>query len=155
MSSLSLKTLCNSRPAWMVLMAICIVILTGACSSAKYIPEGEYLLQGIRIESADKDFDPVQLQQYVRQKGNSRWFSIFKIPLGVYAMSGRDTTRWINRTLRNIGEQPVLYDTMQANLTCNDLLRAMQNMGYMNAKVDHQVKVKGKKLKAIYRLIPG
>ena len=138
---------------WMA--AIVMAAVMAACSSARYVPEGQYLLQGVEVRTGDKDFDAAPLQQYVRQKGNSRWFSSFKIPLGIYSMAGSDSTKWINRTLRNIGEQPVLYDTLQAHLTCNDLLTAMQNMGYMNARVDHTVKVKGKKLKAIYTLVPG
>ena len=119
-------------------------ILVTSCSSTKYIPENQYLLKGVKVVSDSKDLDATALQQYVRQRGNSKWFSLFKIPLGVYAMAGSDTAKWINRTLRNVGEAPVLYDTLQAVLTQTDLLRAMQNMGYMNASVSHEVKVKGK-----------
>ena len=144
------------RKGWksLVVMAAVVAILS-ACSSTKYVPENQYLLQGVAINTDDKDFDAAALKQYIRQKGNSRWFSLFKIPLGLYALAGDDSTKWVNRTLRNIGEKPVLYDTLQAQLTCYDLLTAMQNMGYMNARVDHRVKVKGKKLKAIYDLHPG
>ena len=139
-----------------VLVTLVIAIVTlSACSSAKYIPEKDYLLDKVEVKSDDKDFNPAQLEQYVRLKGNSRWFSLFKIPLGLYAMAGNDTTKWVNRTLRNVGEAPVLYDTIQAAVTRRDLLTALQNMGYMNAKVEHSVKVKGKKLKAVYTLLPG
>ena len=51
-------------------------------------------------------------------------------------MSGKDSTRWINRTLKKMGEEPVVYDTLQAHLSCEDLRVALQNMGYMNASVD-------------------
>ncbi len=137
----------------------CIVAMVAmwmmSCSTTKYIPEGQYLLDGVEINTDDEEFDANALRQYIRQKGNSRWFSLFKIPLGLYAMSGRDSTKWLNRTLRNIGEEPVIYDTLQANLTRTDLLTAMQNMGYMNARVEHYTETKGKKLKAIYHLRPG
>jgi outer membrane protein assembly factor BamA len=126
-----------------------------ACSSSRYVPDGQYLLQGVEMESDDDDFETGPLQQYIRQKGNSKWFSLFKIPLGVYALGGRDTTKWINRTLHRIGEKPVLYDSAQARLTTTDLVTAMQNMGYMDARVEHKTKTKDKKLKAIYTLHPG
>ncbi len=45
-----------------------------------------------------------------------------------------------------MGEEPVLYDSVQARLSSEDLTVAMQNMGYMNATVDVEKKVKGKKL---------
>jgi surface antigen len=126
-----------------------------ACSSDKFLSDGEYLLDKVELRSDRKDVNPSLLMQYVRQKGNSRWFSLFKIPLGTYAMAGKDTTKWINRTLRRMGEEPVRYDTLQARLSCEDLTVAMQNMGYMNASVGLDRKVKGKKLTAIYRLHPG
>ncbi len=142
----------NFLASLMVAMA---AMWMAACSSARYIPDGQYLLQGVEVRSDDADFNADALQQYIRQKGNSKWFSLFKIPLGVYALSGRDSTKWLNRTLRRIGEKPVVYDTAQARQTTTDLVTAMQNMGYMNARVDHVTKIKGKKLKAIYNLHPG
>lgn len=147
----------HGKCQFLVVMMVmtCVVAFISSCSTTKFVPDGKYLLQGVKVKSNDKDFDADNLQQYVRQKGNSKWFSLFKIPLGVYDLAGRDSTKWINRMLKNIGEPPELYDTLQANVTSQDLLKAMQNMGYMNAKVEHSVKVKGKKLKAIYELFPG
>ena len=147
----------HGKCRFLVVMMVmtCVVAFISSCSTTKFVPDGKYLLQGVKVKSNDKDFDADNLQQYVRQKGNSKWFSLFKIPLGVYDLAGRDSTKWINRMLKNIGEPPELYDTLQANVTSQDLLKAMQNMGYMNAKVEHSVKVKGKKLKAIYELFPG
>lgn len=123
-----------------------------ACSSTKFVPENEYLLESVEIKADTKSFDASMLEPYVRQKGNSKWFSIFKIPLRTYSLSGSDTTKWINRTLRNLGEEPVIYDTLQARLSCDDLRSAMYNMGYMNATVDLKTKVKGRKLDAIYTI---
>ena len=133
-------------------MTILVVI---ACSSDKFVPDGQYLLDKVELRSDRKDVNSSLLMQYVRQKGNSRWFSLFKIPLGTYAMAGEDTTKWINRTLRRMGEEPVLYDSVQARLSSEDLTVAMQNMGYMNATVDVEKKVKGKKLTLNYLLHPG
>ncbi len=115
------------------------------CSSSKFIPENEYLLQEVEIKSDQKGFDAASLEPYIRQKANSKWFSLFNIPLGTYSLSGRDTTKWVNRTLRKIGEEPVLFDTVQANQSMNDLKKALQNAGYMHAHVDLQTKIKGKK----------
>ena len=130
---------CTGKSRWALAVGVVAMaaILLASCSTTKYIPENHYLLKGVTVKSDNKDIDAATLQQYVRQRGNSKWFSLFKIPLGVFAMAGSDTTKWINRTLRNVGEAPVLYDTLQAELTKADLLKAMQNMGYMNASVKH------------------
>ena len=132
-----------------------LALLLSSCSTDKFVADGSYLLDKVELCSDEADFNATQLAQYVRQKENSRWFSFFKIPLGTYSLAGRDTTKWINRTLQCIGEKPVYYDTLQARLSCEDLRVAMNNMGYMNARVVFNTKVRGKKLKAIYTLLPG
>ena len=139
----------KALPLW------CMVALLAACSATKFVPDESYLLEKVELKADTKKFNVASLEPYIRQKANSKWFSVFKIPLGTYALSGRDTTRWINRTLRKIGEEPVVYDTLQAQLSCNDLKLALQNMGYMNAEVDLTTRAKGKRLTAIYTLHPG
>lgn len=129
--------------------------LLSACSSSKFIPEERYLLESVEVRSDARHFDAASLAPYIRQQANSKWFSMFKIPLGTYAMAGRDTSKWINRTLQRIGEEPVLYDSVQARLSIEDLQQALRNQGFMHGTVDLQTKIKGKKLKAIYTLHPG
>ena len=148
-SPLLLHKALKALPLW------CMVALLAACSATKFVPDESYLLEKVELKADTKKFNVASLEPYIRQKANSKWFSVFKIPLGAYALSGRDTTRWINRTLRKIGEEPVVYDTLQAQLSCNDLKLALQNMGYMNAEVDLTTRAKGKRLTAIYTLHPG
>ncbi len=131
-------------------------LLVCGCSATRDLPEGSYLLDDVKVVADGKyhDINTNQLKTYVRQKGNSRWFSAVKLPLGVYAMAGRDSS-WINRTLRNMGEAPVAYDSVQAEMTCRDLQQALQNKGYLDAQVELYVDKKGKKLDAVYVLHPG
>ncbi len=132
-----------------------VIVVLVACSASKFVPDKEYLLEKVEVKTNAKDIDANALRQYIRQHSNSKWFSLFKIPLGTYAMAGRDTSKWINRTLQRFGEKPIIYDTLQARLSCNDLRTALQNMGYMNAIVNLQTKVHRKKIKVIYTLVPG
>jgi len=129
-----------------------------ACSETKYVPEGMYLLDGVKVKvdrDGYQDVNTGQLKNYVRQRANSRWFSLLKLPLYTYSLAGRDTSKWLNRTLHNIGESPVLLDTSLTRLSCRDLQLSLQNMGYMDATVDMQPKVRGKKVTAVYTLHPG
>ena len=141
-------------PLLLLLITLVAMALTG-CSTSKFVPEDRYLLDAVQVRTDSKDLDAAQFGQYVRQKGNSHWFSLFKIPLGTYSLAGRDSTKWLNRTLRHIGEEPVVYDSLEAARSCADLRLAMQNMGYMNSYVDFETQVRGRKLKAIYTLHPG
>lgn len=136
-------------------IALCgtIIFLMG-CSATKFVPEGKYMLVKNTIHSDQKDFNVTNLQPYIRQNANSKWFSIFKIPLGVYSLADSDTTKWKNRFLQRIGEPPVIFDSLQAQLTCLDLTTAMQNMGRLHASTEMILNSKGKKLEAHYFLHP-
>lgn len=129
------------------------MILSG-CSATKFVPDGKYMLSKNTIVSDQEEFNAASLNPYIRQNANSKWFSLIKIPLGVYALSGTDTTKWRNRFLQRLGEAPVIFDSLQAQLTCNDLTIAMQNMGHLHASTEMTLKTKGKKLKAKYILHP-
>jgi outer membrane protein assembly factor BamA len=112
-------------------------------------------LTKVKIKSDQEGFDVSSLEPYIRQKANSKWFSVFKIPLYTYELSGKDSTKWVNRELKKIGERPVIYDTLQARLSCQDLVSSMRNMGYMNARVGLKTHVKGGKINVVYLLHPG
>ena len=130
--------------------------LLGSCSASRNLPEGTYMLDKVKVMTDGKyqDINSAQMMNYVRQKGNARWFSAIKIPLGVYAMAGKDSS-WINRTLRQMGEAPVIYDTLLARQTCEDLKLALQNKGYLDAQVEMFIKPHHRKIDALYVLHPG
>ena len=133
------------------------VLVLGGCSATRDLADDELMLDKVKVvaDGKYKDISTSQLKSYVRQKGNARWFSSMKIPLGVYAMAGKDSS-WINRTLRQMGEAPVVYDTLLARQTCEDLQMALQNKGYLDAEVElHVDQKKHKKIDAIYILRPG
>ena len=146
----------NKKLTKYIVFSLAALILVG-CSATRDIPEGSYLLDDVKMVADGKyrDVNTGQLKNYVRQKANSKWFSSLKLPLGVYAMAGRDSS-WINRALRQMGEAPVIYDTLQAQMTCRDLKQALQNKGYLDAEVELYIdQKKKKKLDAVYVLHPG
>ena len=143
------------RNRYHILMAA--MLLLTACSETKYVPEGKYLVDRVKIKSdvRSQDINVTELKSLVRQRGNARWFSTVKIPLYTYSLSGRDTTKWINRTLRSIGEQPLIYDSAQTILSMKNIQQQLMNKGYLNAEVEVSTFTKGKKLRAVYLLHPG
>ena len=138
------------------LLAVLSAVLVSGCSASKFVPEGRWLLDEVVIKSDEKELDESLFMPYVRQRENSKWFSLFKIPLGTYALSGRDTMKWINRKLQDIGEQPVLLDSAQADLTCGDFAEVMRGLGYVRGTADYEVEFgKKRKAKVVYSLHPG
>ncbi len=128
-----------------------------ACSETKYVADGEYLLDRVKVKSdvKSRSIDTENLKQFVRQHGNARWFSAIKIPLRTYSLSGRDTTRWINRTLRSIGEPPVIYDTTLTRQSMQNILMQVRNKGYLQADIDLYTRTNGKKIRLLYLVHPG
>ena len=116
------------------LFILALPLVLGACSASKYVPEGEYILNKVEVKSDLEGYDAGALKQYVRQKEKPKLFSLFKNPFS---------------------KKPVIYDSLQARLTCQDLLQAMQNQGYMHAGIQLFTTKKGKKLDATYLLHPG
>ena len=107
-------------------------LLFTSCSVSKFIPEGEYMLNRVDIISHSRDNSASQVRSYIRQNPNSKWFSLFKVPLYMYSLSGIDSTKWVNRTLRKIGEAPVIYDSQQAELTRENIETMLHNEGYLH-----------------------
>ena len=131
------------------------ILITTGCSVSRFIPEDEYLLNDVRMRTSDKTVSTSQMQGYVQQHANSRWFSLLKVPMGPYLMSGRDSTKRINRFLQRIGEAPVIYSQEKAFKTVENIRSAVRNMGYLQAEVDLLEQRKRFKLNALYDIHPG
>lgn len=131
------------------------VMLLAGCSVSKFIPEGSYLLDDVKIESDNKEIKSSHMNLYVRQTSNAKWFSIVKLPMYIYSASGLDSTKWLNRFWRKIGEAPVIYDREAAWETREEMEKAVQNMGYMGATVDMDEVPSGNRMKVYYSIHSG
>lgn len=127
-----------------------------SCAATKFVPEGSYLLDEVKVISDSKEVKPSAVRGYVRQNPNAKWFSLIKIPLYTYNLSGRDSTKWYNKFLRRIGDAPVIYDESAADRSQEEITKALNNMGYMGASVKTEKKVsKKKKMKLTYHFAAG
>ena len=122
------------------------VLFMASCSTTKFVPADDYLLKNVKIECQQSDIKASSLMPYVQQRPNSKWFSLFKVPLSLYSMSGRDSTQWGNKFLRGLGESPVIYDSVKAAASSNYMAMYMQSEGYLHAKASYSVKRKGRKI---------
>ena len=97
-------------------------VMLAGCSASKYVQEGEDILNKVEVKSDSAAYDAGALKQYVRQKEKPKLFSLFHNPFS---------------------KKPVVYDTLQAQLSCRDLLTAMQNQGFLHAGVTLQTTIHG------------
>lgn len=145
----------NMKNCIQIALYLILITLFFSCSATKFIPDGSYMLDKVQVRSEDKCVKPAVLKSYIRQHPNSRWFSLVKVPMGPYALSGRDSTKGINRFLQRIGEKPVVFDSVEAERTRMSMEIAVRNMGYLQAHTSKNTVVKGKKLKVVYTVKAG
>lgn len=144
------------RKSFLCLLASAVILsFLASCSATKYVPEGSYLLDEVKIHTDNKNIKPSSLRMYVRQNPNAKWFSLIKTQLYVYNLSGRDSTKWGNKFFRRIGDAPVIYNENEAQRSEEEITKAVRNMGYMAATVKRSMKIKKKKAELNYDITVG
>ncbi|MBO5721272.1 MAG: BamA/TamA family outer membrane protein [Bacteroidales bacterium] len=133
------------------LFIIIVLLLVSSCQPTKHVPQGEYLLDRVKIEVDNKDVKSQSLKPYLRQHPNHKTFGIIGLPLALYNLSGTKDNRW-NRFMRKIGTPPVIYDSTLTEKSKNEILKAMNNKGYINAEVDVDTVIKKRKIKVTYKV---
>lgn len=129
------------------------------CSSSRHVPAGEYLLDKVKLNISDSTgtLGSEEMINYVRQLPNHKILWSMKLQLGVYNMSGRDTTKWWNRWIRKIGEAPVIYDSTLMEAGVAQLEKAMINKGFLHAQAwaDTIRDSRKRKMTVVYNLKAG
>lgn len=123
-----------------------------SCSTTKFVPEGEYLLDKVHIKTDNAEFKSPDLQQYVRQRPNYKMFALNKSQLQIYSLSGRDSTKWLNKLVRRLGEPPVILDSTLIYKTETELSKLFVNKGYVHVDVGSEILRKGKKAEVVYTI---
>jgi hypothetical protein len=123
-----------------------------SCKSTKYIREGEYLLDKVKIESDIPEYKSIELRPYVRQLPNYKMFGINKTMFQLYNLSGRDSTKRINRFLKKIGEEPVIFDSILVDKTNSEFKKLFVIKGYIDVDVSSDIIKKGSKVTVVYHV---
>ena len=131
-----------------------IAVLLSSCSVSRHLPEGGYLLDEVKVISGENPRVVSSLKPQVRQQPNIRTFGLFRLPLGVYCLTGTKDHAF-NRFLRNIGEAPRVYDEALARKSCEAMEQTLVNQGYLKAKVDSKTTYKKHRAKVNYYAHPG
>ena len=140
-------------------MSVAVILATAlifsGCSSKKFLSKDERILSSVSVKSDDKHFNAKNYLRYVRQKPNSRWFGVLKVPLGVYCLASKDTVKHKKNIFRKIGEAPVVYDSLLTKVSADNIRSVLYNTGYLHARVDVNEIHNRHKTKVEYLIIPG
>jgi len=134
------------------LLFLTIIGILYSCSSTKFVADGEYLLDKVKIESDIPNYKTLELRPYIRQQPNFKMFGLNKTMFQIYNLAGKDSTKRINRFIKKIGEKPVIFDSTLVTKTNGELQKLLINIGYLNADVSSTTTIKDKKASVVYRI---
>lgn len=134
---------------WIGILAFLVLFII-SCNSTKFVKDDQYLLDKVTIDVDTKEINKENALSYVAQKPNYETFQIFKLPLFLYNLSGRNDSNFVSRTLRNAGEQPVIFDSLVIGKTESSLYQMAFNKGFFDTKIETQIKYKPKKVDLKY-----
>jgi outer membrane protein assembly factor BamA len=137
------------------ILILLLVMSMAGCSSTKFVPKGDYLLNSVHIKVKSKKITAETLYPFLQQTPNQKIFGLFRLRLGIYDLSGRDSLKWINRWLRSAGEKPVIYDSLATMYSKEEMTKELHNEGYQHAQVEVNTKKKNKKINVTYHVILG
>lgn len=138
-----------------LLAMIALAIMCVGCSLTKHVPEGQYLLDKVELEVEGEKIKPEKLKLYVQQNPNYRIFGFIPLQLGIYNMSGQDSTSGFNKWARKTGEAPVIYSEKATEASCIQLSKGMANMGYMHNEVYADTTRRNNRVTVTYHITPN
>ena len=136
--------MCKSE-RFLVLAILLIGCLAASCSTTRVLGDGQYRLVKNTVKILeDKDFNPNQLEPYIKQRPNRG-----------LAIAGYNWSRNENSLWRKLGKAPVIYDHDLVESSTENMIRHLEYLGYYGSKVDAQAQVHGQKVEVLYEVRLG
>ncbi|MBQ0155753.1 MAG: BamA/TamA family outer membrane protein [Bacteroidales bacterium] len=148
------------KKAYFLIFALYIVLFS-ACSPVKYVADGDYLLDDVRMDIKNTQLKNNDAESYVRQQPNLKIFGLFRAHLRLYSLSRKDSiksngrVRHLGRALRKMGEPPVIYNSMMRIQSERQIEKYYRAKGFMNAKASSDVEYKKKRAVVTYHVDEG
>ena len=134
------------------ILALFIIVFLFACNPTKHLKPNELFLQKTSIKIDSRKIDKDELSNYVKQKHNKKILGVFRFHLGIYNITNKKN----DFVKKNIGEAPVVYDSLLTQRSANQLSLYLNSKGYFENKVEYKVMyVSEKKVKVKYLVETG
>ncbi|MBR4561563.1 MAG: BamA/TamA family outer membrane protein [Bacteroidales bacterium] len=141
-----------------IILVMLAAAMLSSCTLRRFVPEGKYLVKSnkVVIEEKGTEINKSDVSKYISLKPYKSAIRT-NIPTWIYYEWERHPKspiwKWLNK---NFGKQPVYYEKSEANNSANQMMRYLDNVGYFNSKVTHEVKMKekSKKARVTYHIYP-
>jgi outer membrane protein assembly factor BamA len=145
------STYINHHYPGCLLIILIVLLILSSCNPTKYVPQGETLLNDNEIIINKEGVKKTDLIPYIKQNPNKKIFGT-RFYLGLYNLSNINKQKWPHNWLRNIGEEPVIYDPYATIKTKEDLKSYVASKGYFDAEVTDTVETANRKSDVFYNV---
>jgi hypothetical protein len=132
-------------------LAAFLIIVVSSCNPTKYIPKDETLLDENHIIINNDSIRKSDILPFIKQKPNKRIFGV-RFHLGLYDLSNIKKERWPHAWLRNIGEEPVIFDPYATAKTKDQIKTYLSSKGYFDGQVMETIMTVNRKSKVYYNI---
>jgi outer membrane protein assembly factor BamA len=136
---------------WLFISLTLSAIFLFSCNPTKYVPEDETLLEANHIRINTDAVKPAELEPYLKQKPNKKIFGS-RFHLGLYNLSNIEKEKGINKWLRDIGEEPVIFDQYTATKSAGQIKSYVSSKGYFDGKVSDTVETAKRRSTVYYNV---
>jgi len=133
-----------------ILPALLIIVIS-SCNPTKYVPKGESLLVENRIIINNDSLKKSEIFPLIKQKPNKRILGV-RFHLGLYDLSNINKDRWPHNWLRNIGEEPVIFDPFSTSKSKDQIKTYISSKGYFDGKVTDTIETANRRSKVYYNI---
>lgn len=133
-----------------LLLFIVLIVITG-CNPTKYVPEEESLLNENHIIVTNERIQKSALTPYIKQQPNKKIFGA-RFHLGLYNLSNLKKENWFHKWLRDIGEEPVIFDPYATTKSKNQIKSYVASKGYFDGQVSDTIKTEKQKTDVFYKI---
>ncbi|PZX56580.1 translocation and assembly module lipoprotein TamL [Algoriphagus chordae] len=126
-------------------LPILLLALVLSCSVKKYIPEGEFLYTGAKLEVNTEEktqgLDEIkeELEDLLRPKPNKKFLGMY-VKLWAHYKGSQDSAGFVNRFLnKKIGEEPVYFSQVDPSRTEELIVNRLENRGFFYSMSNSEV----------------
>jgi hypothetical protein len=133
-----------------LLLFIVVIVITG-CNPTKYVPAEESLLNENHINVSNERIQKSALTPYIKQQPNKKIFGA-RFHLGLYNLSNLQKENWFHKWLRDIGEEPVIFDPYATTKSKNQIKSYVASKGYFDGHISDTIKTEKQKTDVYYKV---
>jgi hypothetical protein len=127
------------------------IIAITSCNPTKYVPAEESLLNDNHVQLNSERIKKSDLLPYIKQQPNKRIFGT-RFHLGLYNLSNLEKENWFHKWLREIGEEPVIFDPYSTIKSKDQIKSYVASKGYFDGQVSDTIVTAKQKTDVYYNV---